>query len=155
MLTDASKILSLPLAFAFPLPKFAACLKGKGPVKIVALGSSTTAGEGAIVAYPYRLEALLRARYAPQDHPHPMIDVLNRGIGGEEAPKEFARLEPDVVREQPSLVIWQVGTNSVWQSPDQNPPNLADTIAAVQNGIKRLKQACQADIILMDPQYVP
>ena len=159
MPTDASELPSQPPPFAYPLTNLAARLQlaQRPPVKIVALGSSTTAGEGSIVAYPYRLEALLRAKYAPQDRPHPMIDVLNRGIGGEEAPQEFARLEPDVVAEQPSLVIWQFGTNSVWQSPDSNPPppSLEETIAAVRRGVARLRQSCQTDIILIDPQYTP
>jgi lysophospholipase L1-like esterase len=157
MPTDASEVPSQPQPFAYPLTNLAARLRlaERPPVKIVALGSSTTAGEGNIVAYPYRLEALLRAKYAPQDRPHPMIDVLNRGIGGEEAPAEFQRLQQDVVIEQPSLVIWQFGTNSVWQPPDQHPPSLAKTIGAVRGGIALLRQACGADIILMDPQYTP
>lgn len=155
MPTDASQIPAPPAPFKHPLVNLAASLKGTGPVRIVALGSSTTAGEGSIVAYPYRLEALLRARYAPQDRPHPMIDVLNRGIGGEEAPAEFQRLPKDVVAEHPSLVIWQVGTNSVWQDPAQHPPSREETINAVRQGITLLRQDCRADIILMDPQYVP
>jgi hypothetical protein len=28
-----------------------------------------------------------------------MIDVLNRGIGGQEAPEELSRFEPDVIAE--------------------------------------------------------
>lgn len=159
MPTDASDLPALPSPLAYPLTNLAARLrlKARPAVKIVALGSSTTAGEGGIVAYPYRLEALLRARYAPQPQPRPMIDVLNRGVGGEEAPQEFDRLEDDVVAEQPCLVIWQVGTNAVWQSPDSNPPppSLDETIAAVRRGVARLHQACRTDIILMDPQYTP
>jgi len=44
------------------------------------------AGEGDIVPFPFRLELLLRKRY-----PGRMIDVVNRGIIGQEAPEEFAR----------------------------------------------------------------
>ena len=44
-----------------------------------------------------------------------MIDVLNRGIGGQEAPSELSRFEPDVLAELPALVIWQVGTNAVFR----------------------------------------
>jgi lysophospholipase L1-like esterase len=109
----------LPAACEYGLPNLAEALRGAGPVKIVALGSSTTAGEGGIVAYPYRLEALLREKY-----PKVMIDVLNRGIGGEEAPVELARMDRDVIAEKPRAVIWQIGTNSVWQSAEQNPPSL-------------------------------
>lgn len=156
MSTDTPQTPSPSATSGFRLPNFAARLRiTEKPVRIVALGSSTTAGEGGIAAYPYRLEALLRARYAPQDRPRPMIDVLNRGIGGEEAPKEFDRMQVDVVDEQPCLVIWQVGTNSVWQPPADHPPSLEKTIEALHRGIALLRQECNPDIILMDPQYVP
>jgi lysophospholipase L1-like esterase len=150
MSNDPSKIPVPPIAFKLGLLNFAKCVESLGPAKIVALGSSTTAGEGDIVAYPYRLEALLRQKY-----PDLMIDVLNRGIGGQEAPKEFERLERDVIAEQPDLVIWQVGTNSVWQPPEQSPPPLSKTIEKVRKGVKRLLEYQRADVILMDLQFVP
>ena len=49
--------------------------------------------------------------------------MVNQGIAGQEAPLEFQRFDTDVIAEKPDLVIWQVGTNAVWQSPDQNPPS--------------------------------
>ena len=55
----------------------------------MAIGSSSTAGEGNIVPYPDRLELALRRNNYGR-----MIDVLNRGIGGQEAPEELARFEP-------------------------------------------------------------
>jgi hypothetical protein len=102
------------------------------------------------VAYPYRLEALFR-KY----HARPMIDVINRGVSGEEAPTEVRRFAQDVLPEKPSLVVWQVGTNCVWQSPDKNPPSRADTLQAVHDGIGKLRDAGGIDIVLMDPQYTP
>jgi lysophospholipase L1-like esterase len=138
-------------AFRYGLPSFARSLSGAGPARIVAIGSSSTAGEGGIVAFPYRLEALLRDQYR-----HIMIDVLNRGIGGEEAPQELDRLDKDVVAEKPSLVIWQVGTNAVWQGREawrgQSPEQ---TVAALRAGLSRLRQIPDLDVVLMDMQYVP
>lgn len=140
-----------PAPFEHGLPNLAKCIANFiGPVKIVALGSSTTAGERDIVAYPYRLEALFRGKYD-----RPMIDVINRGVGGQEAPVELSRLELDVFAEKPSLVIWQVGTNAIWQPPEQHPPSLDDTIAAVASGVDRVRAKGDIDIILMDPQYTP
>jgi hypothetical protein len=139
-----------PPAFEYDLPNLAKAINATGSVKIVALGSSTTAGEGGIVAYPYRLEAVLRRNYANN-----RIDVLNRGVGGEEAPKERDRIDSDVIAEKPSLVIWQMGTNAVWQSKEDNPPSHEATIKALYEGIRRLRQDGSIDIILMDPQCVP
>jgi lysophospholipase L1-like esterase len=140
-----------PIRFEHDLPNLArAVVAASGTVKIVALGSSTTAGEGGIVAYPYRLEAFLRNAYANQ-----RIDVINRGVSGEEAPKELDRMERDVIGEKPDLVIWQMGTNAVWQSKQDDPPSHDATIAALRAGIQCIRIAKSIDIILMDPQYVP
>jgi lysophospholipase L1-like esterase len=139
-----------PAPFEYDLPNLAEAIEAASSVKIVALGSSTTAGEGGIVAYPYRLEAVLRDKYA-----NPRIDVINRGVGGEEAPKERDRLDRDVIVEKPRLVIWQIGTNAVWQSKQDNPPSHDETIAALRQGIQRFGDEHSIDIVLMDPQYVP
>jgi hypothetical protein len=90
------------------MPTLLGRLAGVGAIKIVAIGSSTTAGEGDIVPYPQRLENALRSRYPVRN-----FDVLNRGGGGEEAPDELKRMQRDVVDERPSVVIWQFGVG-VW-----------------------------------------
>jgi lysophospholipase L1-like esterase len=150
MNSSPPKIPLLPIPFAHDLPNLARAIEASGDVRIVALGSSTTAGEGGIVAYPYRLEAFLRDKYANQ-----RINVINRGVGGEEAPKELERMNRDVIAERPSLVIWQMGTNAVWQSKEDNPPSHDETIAALREGIDYLRHEGATDIVLMDPQYVP
>lgn len=141
------------------LPNLAKAIGGTKAVKIVALGSSTMEGEGGIVALPYRLEAALRQEYWNRhgQNKKRMIDVINRGIGGEEAPSEFDRVPRDVIAEKPHLVIWQLGTNSVWQSSENKPPppTQKKTIDAVRKGIDRLRKAGNIDNILMDPQFVP
>jgi GDSL-like Lipase/Acylhydrolase family len=133
----------------YELPHFVARLKGTGVIKMVALGSSSTAGEGDNPAYPHRLEMLLRGNFNRR------IDILNRGLGGEEAPKERDRIDAEVLTEEPCLVIWQIGTNCVWQSAADHPPSHDETIDALEDGIERLKQAGTIDIILMDLQYLP
>ena len=60
-------------------------------IKIVAIGSSSTAGEGDLVPYPARLEQYAAGpSYAPRIafSQARMIDVLNRGLSGQEAPSE-------------------------------------------------------------------
>jgi GDSL-like lipase/acylhydrolase family protein len=139
-----------PLPLAYDLPNFAARLKGEGVIKMVALGSSTTAGEGDIPPYPPRLEKLLRESRGQR-----RIDILNRGLAGEEAPKERDRIKSDVLAAEPCLVIWQIGTNCVWQSAKDDPPSHERTIDALKDGIELLRQTPAIDIILMDLQYLP
>ena len=92
------------------------------PLKIVAIGSSSTSGAGAsspAATYPSRLEAELKAQL-----PGLPITVLNKGIGGEEAPQMVARFDADVIEEAPDLVLWQVGSNSVLR--DHPTPGRSD-----------------------------
>jgi len=116
-------------------------------LKIVALGSSSTAGYGASSAswtYPSRLEAELRSLLPEQD-----IVVVNRGVNGEDAVEMLARLQRSVLAAHPDLVIWQVGTNALL---DGYP--LARERALIRRGIRRLIDA-GIDVVLMDPQYAP
>ena len=84
----------------YPLPHLTQSLKSRRKIKIVAIGSSSTAGVDKVIPYPSRLELALRQRHYGR-----MIDVLNRGIGGQEALDEFSRFGPDVIDEMPALVI--------------------------------------------------
>jgi lysophospholipase L1-like esterase len=147
--SDPSQIPVLPIPFEHGLSRFAPSL-ARGRSKIVAIGSSTTAGHGDIKPYPERLLAFLQAEYLKAN-----IVMVNKGIGGQEAPIELQRFGTDVIAERPDLVIWQVGTNAVWQRPDQNPPSFEETTRAIRNGLVRLRDETHADVILMDLQYVP
>ncbi len=133
------------ISFRYPLPHLAAALLGAAPVRIVAMGSSSTAGrdQGDVVPYPSRLELYLRRKF---NNPH--IDVVNRGRGGQEANEELLRFDEDIFAEKPSLVIWQVGTNAVFHDY-----NLDGVAAKIAEGLARLRQY-PMDVMMMDPQYV-
>jgi len=133
------------IRFERPLFHLAKQLKGTGPIKIVAIGSSSTAGEGTIAPYPGRLETALRLRF-----PSRTINVINKGTGGEEAPEEFKRLDQDVIEQAPVLTIWQVGTNAIFH----DGYDLDDVAAAIGAGLKRLNGLAM-DVVLMDLQYAP
>lgn len=133
--------------FDYPLTRTGRRLAAGLPLKIVALGSSSTAGAGASspsASYPSQLASELRKRFPSRD-----VTVLNRGINGEEVPEMLARFENSVVAERPDLVIWQIGTN--WVLRDR--PLDARAIA-LHDGLARLK-AIRADVVLIDPQFVP
>jgi hypothetical protein len=134
------------LDFRYPLPNLTESLKTQRKIKIVAIGSSSTAGEAEVLPYPPRLEMLLRDRFHDR-----MIDVLNRGVGGQEATTELPRFETDVVAEAPALVIWQVGTNAVFHN---NEYRFDDVVAAIVTGLRQLA-ALPTDVLIMDSQYTP
>jgi lysophospholipase L1-like esterase len=148
---DPIEIPVQPIPFEHGLIHFAQSLNN-GQSKIVAIGSSTTAGEGGIVPYPGRLLQSLQSEYSTA-----IVAMVNKGISSQEAPIEFQRFGTDVIPATPNLVIWQVGTNAVWQRPDLNPPppSFDDTISAIREGLAELREKTQADVILMDLQYLP
>lgn len=122
-------------------------LAHREPLKIVAIGSSSTAGAGAsspAASYPNRLEAELKERF-----PNQTIIVLNRGANGERAKDMIARFAQDVVAEKPDLVVWQVGSNSVLRDDP-----IAPASGLIREGVAILKSA-GADVILMNPQFAP
>jgi lysophospholipase L1-like esterase len=114
---------------------------------VVALGSSSTQGSMAsdlAHSYPAVLQQALSAGL-PQAH----VAVINRGIGGQDASEELARLDADVLALRPQLVIWQVGANGALRNVDP-----AIFRAMVTTGVRRI-QAAGADVILMDNQQSP
>lgn len=134
----------------YTLPHFRQALCGGGPVQIVAMGSSSTAGLDNVVPYPARLELYLRKHFRDHDaHASIRIDVFNRGRGGEEAPQELTRFQTDIFQDNPALVIWQVGTNAVFRKEDFK---ITDVMTAIKEGLDRLS-GHNFDVLLIDPQY--
>ena len=143
----ACKVAAEQVRFDRPLPRTARLLVSGEPIKIVALGSSSTFGAGAstsAASYPSRLADEL-ARHFPGHE----ITVLNRGVNGDEAAEMLARLDRAVIAENPDLVLWQVGTNSVLRDKAVLPH-----ASLLHEGLARLK-ATGADVVLIDPQYAP
>ena len=57
-------------------------------------------------------------RNCSRQYPAADITVVNRGVGGEDAPEMMKRLQTAVIDANPDLVIWQVGTNAVLRDLD-------------------------------------
>ena len=130
-----------------PLVHTARVLASGKPLKIVALGSSSTYGAGAstsAASYPSRLADELARRFPGHE-----ITILNRGVNGNEAADMLARLDTAVIAEKPDLVLWQVGTNSVLRDKPLQPH-----APLLHEGLARMK-ATGADVVLIDPQYAP
>jgi lysophospholipase L1-like esterase len=88
-------------------------------------------------------QELLRLR------PSARIQVTISGRIMENIPENIARLDNEVLRHKPDLVVWQLGTNdAVWRGIPDNAKEV------VTGAVKRLK-AVHSDIILIDLQYAP
>jgi acyl-CoA thioesterase-1 len=130
-----------------PLKQVARKLATGEPVTIVALGSSSTAGAGAsssLNSYPSQLALELAKEF-----PKHTINVINRGVNGEEVPDMLKRFDSAVVASKPDLLLWQMGTNSLMRDHALN-----DRGASIREGLDKMR-AIGGDVVLVDPQYVP
>jgi acyl-CoA thioesterase I len=144
----AQELCPPPATMAIPrLPHARLALASNQPILIVALGSSSTRGWMATDighSYPSWLQRMLNDALPKAD-----ISVINRGIGGQDAPEELARLYQDVLALRPQIAIWQAGANGAIR--DASP---AAFKILMQEGIGELK-AAGVDVILMDNQRAP
>src|SRR5262249_35874666 len=109
--TPACAVSAAKVRLNQPLPRLARRLANGMPIKIVALGSSSTSGGGESASppfYPSRGAGAPTRRSRAHD-----ITVLTRGVNGDDANAMLARLDTAVIAEKPNLVLWQLGTNSV------------------------------------------
>jgi acyl-CoA thioesterase-1 len=129
------------------LPAARKALQESGALTIVALGSSTTEGSGASAgekSYPAVLQEELKRRF-----PSATIKVINKGIGGQSAYDMLLRMEPDVIEQKPSIVIWQTVVNDAIRDIGE------DKVAKILRKGIRKTQAAGIDMIMMDLQWLP
>jgi len=122
-------------------------LRPGGTLRIVALGSSSTTGFGAFgkgTASPDVMKGeLSRLR------PGVSIELINSGRIMEDLGDNIARIDDDVLRYKPDLLIWQIGTNDVvWRGIADNAKDM------LADAVKRIK-AAKTDVVLLDLQYAP
>lgn len=130
-----------------PLARVADRLGRHQPLRIVALGSSTTSGFGTSSpdkAYPSLLKHELERRF-----PDGPIEITNGGVNGQLASDMFDRLYRDAITLEPDLVIWQTGTNDALSRVE-----MEDFYLFLSEGIDRLVEA-GIDVVLVDPQFFP
>jgi len=113
--------------------------------RILAIGSSSTAGVGASSpsrSYVARLESDLEADLKGTD-----FEVIGHGLSGELAQGAADRMKREVEEVKPDLVIWQVGTNDATRhvAMDQFKNCLRKTLAWLREQ--------KIDVILINPQY--
>ena len=135
------------IASAVELKNFASALEKPGFVRILAIGSSSTAGTGSsnsTKTYPSQLERILKRAL-----PGAEVAVVNRGLPGEVASNAAQRIRTEVARAKPDLVLWQLGTNDALA---QVPPKEFE--ATADSAIRWLKSN-QIDVVLVGLQYTP
>lgn len=131
--------------FRRPLRTLSRAVRESRPVKVLAIGSSSTVGIGASspsATYVAKLETTLEGTFKGLD-----FDVIGRGLSGEEAQGAADRMKKEVEQTTPDLVVWQVGTNDAIRhvSMDRFRECLRNTLAWLKEH--------RVDVVLIDPQY--
>jgi acyl-CoA thioesterase I len=146
-LSPACEAPAADIAAPAPLPNFVAALRAQRPLRILAIGSSSTVGIGASSSdksYPSQFEAILEHALKGVD-----IDLVNRGVSGEVAEIAAERIKGEVALGKPDLVLWQLGTNDALARVDP-----AEFEATARSTIRWLKEN-EVDVVLVGLQYTP
>lgn len=135
------------LSLGAPLPRTTAHLNAGEPVRIIAIGSSSTTGLWMLSPSATYPEVMRRELARPRATAR--IEVINSGRVGEPVTVSIARFGRDVLALKPDLVIWQLGINDVaWGGRAEGLKEQGT------EGVRALK-AGGADVVLMDLQYAP
>lgn len=124
----AAALLITAISIAFGMPHAAAAT-----VKIVALGASNTAGKGVGrgVAWPARLEAMLRERGYD-------VKVINAGISGDDTSRMLARVD-EAVPARTRLVILEKAASNDQRRGINTKANIAAIVARLRaRGIRTI-----------------
>ncbi len=131
--------------FRRPLRALSRAVRGERPVRVLAIGSSSTVGVGASspsATYIAKLETGLEGALKGLD-----FDVIGRGMSGEVAQGAADRMKQEIADTRPDLLVWQVGTNDALRhvSIDSFKNCLRTTLAWLREH--------RIDVVLIDPQY--
>jgi acyl-CoA thioesterase I len=131
--------------FRRPLRALSRAVRAKRQVRVLAIGSSSTAGVGASSAsatYIARLETSLEGSLQGMN-----FNVVGRGLSGEEAQGAADRMKQEVEETKPDLVVWQLGTNDAIRhvSLDKFKTCVKTTLSWLNEN--------KIDVVLIDPQY--
>lgn len=139
------------------LERFLRRIRGKAadasaaPVLIVALGDSVTQGvmEVDIIdhehVYHNVLKQMLESRY-----PQATFSVINAGVNGVNAAGALARLERDVLRHQPDLVLVAFCLNDSAAGRAALPKYRAN----IETIVKEVRAKTPSDVILLPPNFM-
>ena len=135
------------LTLGAPLDAARKSIAERKRLRIIALGSSSTAGYGVShpsFAYPAQLKMGLDRAL-----PGVEVEVLNRGIGGQDVEEMAVRMRSELQENPASLLVWQTGTNAAMRHMP-----LEKFEMLLRGGIG-LGKSLGTDVVLMNLQYVP
>ncbi len=143
--TDCKTVKIAGDQFRRPLRGLRRAIRENREPRVLAIGSSSTAGVGASApahAYISKLETNLERTFDGLD-----FTVIGKGMSGEVAEGQSARMKQSIEETKPDLVLWQVGTNDAIRHVD------LDTFKTCLRRTLAWLRDNKFDVVLVDPQY--
>lgn len=142
---DACRVPAEYLKTRIRFEQVAEARKASVPVRIVVLGTASSAGAGvstAAVSYPARLEQWLTRHWGAGT-----IVIINASQAGRTTAQMADRMLAITRTHHPHLLVWQTGTVDAIRGVDLN-----DFGDALENGI-RIAAEANVDLLLVDSQF--
>lgn len=127
-------------------PELSAKIQAGEPLRIVALGSSSTEGT------PHFSKSDIYAAVLERELSRELlvpVEIINKGKGGENILKMVERIERDVFALKPDLLIWQLGVNDVLQMD-----GVESVIPPMKAALDLFRQH-RLPVVLVDLQVAP
>src|ERR1700733_14284325 len=123
----------------------------QSPVLIVALGDSITQGvmEHNLLA-PDVVYHRLFQQSLQEFYPTTTFSTINAGVSGDSTGPALGRIERDVIRYRPDLVLIAFGTNDAGGGSN-GLVGFKDNLTQI---VKRTRQETEADVILLTPPFM-
>lgn len=84
-------------------------------------------------------------------YPDTEFEILNRGVGGDRTEQLLARIQKDVIEEDPDVVVMQVGINDAWHRFLIGVEVKPEDFLAHYTELVETLQTTRAQIILLQP----
>ena len=128
-------------------------------MKIVFQGDSVTDAGGRIKGAFSGLGSgyvALTDRYLREKFPEMPLEIINRGISGNETSHLVARWQEDTLDLQPDILSLMIGINDIWHAyENQDFPSDAYFEANLRQILTATKEKTHAKIILLEPYALP
>jgi hypothetical protein len=130
-----------------PLRVVRRALVEKRPIRVLAVGTSSTFGAGgttAVANYPVRLENDIEGLLRGID-----VEMTSRSITGDITDAATERLRLEIADSRPDLLVWQVGSGDAMARVEEQ-----DFTNALTRMLEWLATH-HVDVVLIDPQFAP
>jgi len=133
--------LLLPFLLAFAAPT--------KPTRIIFFGDSITQAGVQPTGYITKLDSIVKQAHLPDS-----VELIGAGIGGNKVYDLYLRMEEDVLKKNPDVVLIYVGINDVWHKASSGTGTDPDKFEKFYRAIVKRLQEKNIKVILCTPSVI-